>query len=320
MNLIWHDSENNSTINQYDSGGTTSIPLRLTLLKKVLLAAGWTVVASSNGTTKVVGSDNSGTFSTLNSWVILCDPAGARCIGLQVGTSNLTYVTIKYVAAGGINTTTGSATTMCDANVPAENCTVLSNRYCTVIAGYVHAVADTAAPYGFYVVNAYSMQAYEAYNGFCLVYDPLTGCHASETDPYVITVYTERAGAITDAMANASTASTAFACGWQFRGTASAVFGGINMITWRCNTNGDENVRHLFPKGIPADTHRGQEATFMPVVWGGQKGVKGKSTMLSYTGCIYKTYGTTYTISSTRDRIHWGGIFVLPWVGQKVIM
>lgn len=321
MQLIWHDTDGNSTINKYDPGtNITSLPLRLTTLKQVLIAAGWTVVASSNGTTKVVGSDNSGTFAAANCWVILQDPSGTRCFGFAMPTDKY-HVTIKYVAAGGVNTTTGSATTMCTANVTAEDIAVVTNLTVGYAAMYFHAVADAEAPYGFYLIGAITLQPTAVTtSGFSIIYDPLESTNAGELDPYAILIMRDNFNSQLTLWSTGVTTNLTFASGWKFKGTASAAYGALNLLTWKCATESwNEDRCLLFPNGLAGDMHRGHELTFLPAMWCTQNGFKGVSTMLHYSGSLYRPYGTTCSVSSSRDRIFWSK-FTLPWVGQKVAM
>ena len=324
MNLKFRALDNSLTINQYDRGGRNvdGTPLRLTLLKKVLLSAGWTVVASSNGSTRLVdGNDNSGSFTVNYSYVMLRDPGGVRVIGLQRG-SDFDRFTIKYIAKDDINTATGSATVMCSATTSSWDKTIVSNVSVNYDApGYIHCVADADAPYGFYcVMTNLQAQVSNVAVGFSMIFDPVTDANASDTDAVVI--YVHRTS--TYSMAKVSfgygdpTNQPGGAMAWGWTGTANEAFTGARMILWAGSwTDGpDESLTYVLPYGLPSDSHRRYWAPLVPVLWGFSAGPKGTSTLCEYVGSGLP-FGSVLTQTTTRDRITWGPI-ALKWVGEAV--
>jgi len=146
MDLKYAALDSSPTINVQDSGSSTySACFRIYTLKKVLLAAGWQIVVSGDGTTKSIGLDNSGAMTLTNAWFIIRDPAGQKCFGFQKGTTANQF-TLKYIGTGGVDTSTGTGSVMSSALVVAEDKVLYNNISCDYSSGTIQAVADADPP------------------------------------------------------------------------------------------------------------------------------------------------------------------------------
>jgi len=311
MALVWHDLGGNLTINQWiDGSWTYNLSRRLTLLKNTLLSAGWTVVVCGDGSTKSIGTDNTGSFTVDGTWIYLQDPGGGRCIGFQRAGSY--QVTVKYVATGGIDTTTGSGNTFSTALTAAEDKTLVSSVYVDYDNAYVNCVADNASPYGFYLVSA---QGTNTVGGFSIIFDPLTGANASDTDALAIYIHRGNYNSwLSNICSGNPTANTGGAMAWKGRGAASPTWGGINALPWSYSIGGWDESALLYPYNTGVDMTRGKEIV-APLWWGDQTYIKGQSTMAVWRG-VGKPNFLTFQVTSTRDRLVWGP-FALRWVGEK---
>lgn len=312
MALVWHDLGGDSTINNWNDGGwQNNLSRRLTLLKKTLLSAGWTVVVCGDGTTKSIGTDNTGSFTVDNTWIYLQDPGGGRCIGLQRTAAY--QVTVKYVATGGIDTSTGSGSTMSSALTSAEDKTIVNNVTVDYDNAYMNCVADNASPYGFYLICALGTATT---GGFNIIFDPLTNANASDTDPCVI--YVHRGNYFNwlyqcfcsgNPQVNAGGAMA-----WKWRDAGSESWTGCNTLPWAYQISAWDDNYFLFPYNTGVDFTRGKEVV-APLWWGDQNYIKGKSTMAYWRGAGYNNFAT-FQVSTVRDRIVWGPL-ALRWVGEK---
>ena len=284
--------------------------------------AGWTVRASSNGTTHSMSSDlwTSNAAVTASSWIVLRAPGGTREICIQRGTNDY-QARIKYTFASTFAAGSPSATRV-PATASASDETLIfgtgtdaSPGYQSVFNStanyYLLGVAYTDVDYDFWFA-AYPTGGGDPTGGFC--WSSITrGSRASaDTDPYVF--YPRHPSNLT--FKNATISDTdggpGGPVGWT--GSGFATYPAQLMAT------------RLEADTFPINVAQGQYAVdpLVPILLarqatgtnGSSIGAKGIATLFAWTG-VSRSTGDTYTVNSTRDYILMGDV-VLPWGGAAV--
>jgi hypothetical protein len=311
-------------------------------LKETFVAAGYTVVSSSDASTFSAGDNLSVATDLANShaWFLIRAPLAAtastdyggvqREWAFQRGTSNRNW-RVAYSYSGSF---TGSANTTTIPDAPDEVRTIgteypafgYSTNALPVDAGYrCHIGVDSEEPWGWYIVFVP--------NGggdpdWALLCDPMaSGTFASEdTDPYVFysgDTSCLRADPANSGMAMTVTASDAItpAC-WFKKGESDELYTGVATLNYSYYDTTQREVTDV--GGSTTNPHNNNDDT-LPVIWfrganggpSGPRGYKGVSGMLRYAACPVRSTADTISTgaSGSKDLIIFRH-FAFPWDGS----
>lgn len=286
-----------------------------------LITAGFTKVKDSDGTTysssgaQVTGG-GTGTNGLGNNsaWVNLRWPSGTRELVIQRGTSDLlwriTYSPTAFSTGSPAATVVPSSA---NSSIIMGGGTDGSPTFATWFSsngGYrFHAGADNASPYGFFFVT-YPTGGGNPNGG--LVFDPLTGTPAEDTDPCVFHIGMAGSSAFLSGSVAATTSSstTSRCCGWLAYGLGGAGF--VTIPAASLTVGGSTAV----PNGLPSNPHNGKDdgvAIFFARNSGltSPTGYKGASSVMKWNGTSRSTPNTF----ASKTRICLGDVS-LPWDGS----
>lgn len=292
-------------------------------IKEWLKAAGWTVPASSDGTTYNAAGDQithagSGANGLANNsaWFVLRSPNGAVYFSIQRGTSD-TATRVKVAraafAAGSPDATHTPATATATDQIlmhggGTDAAPTFSNLWGGTPGIYrLWGAVDLDAPYGFWTTRT---DAGGSAPGHALVLDPLENTIAGDAFPYVaicasLNVLTAQglsddtpAGPVSYLAAVAPTAGVAMPA--QASRNASGI---------------------VVPGGLPS-TREGKVRQFR-VAYARRSalaspGYKGVSSLLRWMGTILQS-GTVISVSGSRDRLAMAEVS-LPWDGTEPVL
>lgn len=328
-----------------------SYALALYQIFSTMLAAGWTMVMSSDGTTFGAGvhvtSGNSGAggFSNTGAWIVLQQPAGnvspyagTRQFMFQCG--NTTGGTVRCVYSRQGLFTGGAATqspTATDERFCCGGGTPASPTYFSWANGNppnmrMEAMADDGTagskmPFAIYGVGFPTGGASSASGAF--MFDPISNYETGDSDPYVIfwansgsalqiqgdlTSYS--GGPVTDATKEGNSSGNAKT--WN---NASAV-NALPAVFYGTQGLGPAEGSTQTAVGVMGTSPVTGNDVVVPVIWGrignrgGTTGWKGVSMMIRYRSAS-RSMGSTLSVASpaAKDYIVLGDV-VLPWDGS----
>ncbi len=299
-------------------------PEAVYLLKELLKSAGWTVKASSDGTTynatsDIILSGSSGASGLANNsaWFRIQDPIAQREFVIQRGTSNPVW-RVAYSASSKF-TSGGSASvlpTATDQQFIIGSSGATASWFTTDNTYRWHGGADNADGYGFWAAGIAVGGATNPNHIF--LFEPMKSgsYNVLDIDPYII--YTEVTGAVCQAT--------------DFRGTGVNGWArkGFSDETW-VNWHGEQILSNvsveIYPSGVGTNPFNGKDTLISLVFGRPTRGLSGGIAMGGFKGiaqntkwnAIARTTGTTLTIETIRDRIILGDINV-PWNGSNPVI
>lgn len=297
-------------------------------LKERLKSAGWTVQASSDGTTHNSSGDQissgvsgAGGFANNSAWVRLRSPAGAGGAEfvIQRGTVNANW-RLKYSVTAGFSGGSPSAT-----RVPSASDEVLiwgagtdaSPTYATLLGTDSfyrwNVAADDAAPYGFWA-GAFPTGGGVPTGAF--VYEPLSGLEPTDAGKYAI--YLSGSGQNPFFVGQLSNESVAAASNTMWSSTPSTAPLSSDWRACPALVLGMYNSVDIVPSGLPTNPLSSKDEVF-PIVYARRAALspafyKGVGTLMKWCGTT-RTTGDTLSVSSSRDRIVYRDVS-LPWDGS----
>lgn len=282
-----------------------------------LIAAGWTKIKDSDGTTysssgtQVTGG-GTGTngLGNNNAWVNLRAPSGTREIVIQRGTTDLVWrITYSPTAFNSGSPAAAVVPSSANSSIILGGGTDASPTFSTWFSSNTsyrqQMGADGASPYGFWMA-CYPNGGGSPNAG--IVFDPVTSTPAEDADPIVIHIATAGGSAFVSAGLGSNTTSTTVtrSCGWLAYG-----LGGSFVALPACTYNAGGSP--VAPSGLPSNPHNTKDDG-VPVIYmrrsaeTAPQGYKGVSSLMYWIG-------TTRTTSSTinnKGRIVIGDV-TLPW-------
>jgi len=300
--------------------------------KTILTTAGWTVLASSDGTTYnssgdqiTVAGSGAGGMANTNAWFRLRSPtgAGAQEFTFQRGSANTLWRVKRSRTAGFTGGTPGISQTASatDENIILGGGTDASPTFITLFAAdggtYRWNVgADNTTPFGFW---AGSFSNGTATTQAALVLDPLFSTETLDADKFVVYACINGSSAYSIASL-CSTAGTAS----NFRITSQNISSapGSNYSEFSALRYLDNITNVLVPGGLVTNPITTRDESF-PMIFArvntlANAGFKGISTVMRWTGTP-RTTGDTLTVTTTRDRIIYGSVS-LPWDGSVPVV
>lgn len=279
-------------------------------LKEHLRSVGWTVPASSDGTTYNPSGDQISSGAAWNNnlaWMRLRSPDGSIefCVQRASGNNNCRIKLGRQpFTSGAPNATTMPATA--DAS---QEVYVLggSGSFSSFVGGTdgnvrLKGAADDAAPYGFWFAGIPSGGGSPT---TAWVLDPLVDGEESDAFPWV--VYCASANHFVGT--NMSSATAPAVVTFDLDGAASYVVPALRLAT---------NDGVAAPGGLPADPITGEHSSFeiafarytasAPSFW------KGFSSLMRWAG-VSSTTADTQSVDATRDHIVMRDV-LLPWNGS----
>jgi hypothetical protein len=338
------------TVNQTPA----SYGLALYQMISTMLAAGWTMVMSSDGTTSgagvhvTSGSSGAGGLANTGAWVVMQQPAGnvapyagTRQIMLQV--SNTTGNAIRCVYSRAAGFTGGTATqspTATDERFVAGGGTPASPTYYTWSNGSPPAMrfecmaddgtAGSKMPFAVYAVD-FATGGGISHGGF--LFDPVSNYETGDSDPYVL-MWGQNGGAwvntsdfaassggpVTDATKEGN--SSGYAKCWNNPSALNSLPAVFYSTQGLVPAEGSTQTA-VANMGTSPTT--GNDIN-VPVIWarcgnrGGTTGWKGVSMMCRYRGAN-RSSGTTISVSGAgaKDFIVVADL-VLPWDGSAPVV
>jgi hypothetical protein len=299
----------------------------LSVLKNALYAAGWTHKYSGNGVSNYsASSDVSSTMSTASSWAVLKHPtvftlnsvSTQREILLRnVQSTSPSQFSISYSFSGGYyqgpygNGSVGTATTAPTvvASDPYGSKTIGSSSFFTDgYTGYYNIVtADANEGYGFYLEMHQTLTGKPISIGMFGL-DFLTNTSVGEIEPYVWLVFPAMHLTYDNTISREPYA-------WSGINTGTVSWGNPgNIKILRLTSDTYTSTGSVATLGISSYG----TSDFYPIFYGSIgaggtfKGVKGKSTILKWSGAQSSYNGSYIAITSSRDHVIIGD-FALPW-------
>lgn len=287
-----------------------------------LLAAGWTKVKDSDGTTYSAagtqvtgGGAGASGLGNSSAWVNLRAPSGTRELVFQRGTNDtqwrITYSPTAFSSGSPAATVVpSSANGSIVLGGGSDGVPTFATWFATN-GGYRQQIgADNASPYAFW------MGCYPTGGGAptaAIVFDPLTNTPAEDTDPVVIHIGCASSSPLqaSGIQSNTATTTTSRTCGWLGFGLGGALVA-IPGCTYVAN--GGQTV----PSGIPANPHNTKDDG-IPIVFmrastnAAPQGYKGVSSVMYWLGTSRSTPNTLASLA----RIVIGDVS-LPWDGGTV--
>jgi len=266
---------------------------------------GWTVPRSSDGTTGGDG-DNIAAFGDLSqwtgsadSWFVIRQPDGGREYLFFRTSSTDTVWSISYspgaLYVGGsisaIPTATDSETILV-----ADILTLTGNKV-------LHAGADDAAPYGWYVFSHLSGNFVTEHAGMAMI--PITdGAQPGETDPVLFFQDGGGSGFVRAELSDATKSANQGYCAGFVPG--SATFTAVPALSY------NEGANYVFPGGNSQDDNNDDVAAPIPFSRRSghtPSGFKGFSDFIQWNG-VTRTNCDTFARggSGNPDRISWGDV------------
>ena len=304
------------TVNQTPATG----PIAVYTFIARLISAGWTKVKDSDGTTYsssgtqvTSGASGAGGLGNNSAWVNLRAPSGTRELCIQRGTTNTNW-RITYSPTA-FNTGSPAATVVpssANSSIIFGGGTDGSPTFASWLGadtGYkLQTGADNASPYGFFVVT-YPNGGGNPQAG--LVFDPLTGTPAEDTEPVLFFIGVSGTSAFLSGSITATTTSSTMSrcCGWL----AFGLGGSFVTIPAATMLIGGSTV---VPNGLPSNPHNGKDdgITMFFSRYAGMtspNGYKGASSVMKWNGTSRSTPNTF----ATKTRLVMGDIS-LPWDGS----
>lgn len=304
------------TTNQTPSTG----PVAVYNLIARLIAAGWTKIKDSDGTTysssgvQVTGG-GTGTngLGNTSAWVNLRAPSGTREFVFQRGATDLVWrITYSPTAFNSGSPAAAVAPSSANSSIVLGGGTEASPTYSTWFstnAGYRQQMgADGASPYGFWM-GCYPNGGGTPNAG--IVFDPMTSTPAEDTDPIAIHIATASGSAFAQAGLGLNTSATSVSrmCGWLGFG-----LGGAFVSLPACTYNAGGST--VAPSGLPSNPHNSKDDG-IPIFYmrraseTAPQGYKGIGSLMFWLGT---TRATTSTLNS-KARIVIGDVS-LPWDGS----
>lgn len=272
---------------------------------------GWTVPASSNGSTVDTGGAgaNITSYADLNqwssgplnvSWFVLESPDGLKQLMFsRYGTSNQDWYVLYSPGANFGDLTVGTIHVWPDSNDRGN----LSAGRIESGGGVLHIGADDEAPYGWWLYEHASGNF--ATSRGCLAWIPVVSTQAGDTDPYAFFgANINTGGAYTAVYLDDENNSWATTC----------VIGMLNGVFTNCPAITYESNNGLFiPNGCRVD-EGGSDLSF-PVPFGlstrfANAAFKGISTFMQWNGAN-RAAGETF---ASKTRVSWGDVN-FPWNG-----
>jgi hypothetical protein len=296
-------------------------------LKSALYAAGWSHKYSGNGAASYsAASDVSGTMTTVNSWVVLKHPttftlnstSTRREILLRnVQSTSPSQFSISYSFSGGYyqgpygNGSVGTATSVPSVigSDPYGSKTVVSSSFFTdgYSGNYNIVTADAVEGYGFYLQMHQTLTGKPISVGMFGL-DFLTDTSIGEIEPYVWIVFPAMHLTYDNTISREPYA-------WSGINTGTVSWGNPgNIKMLRVTSDTYTSAGSITTLGISSYG----AADFYPVLYGSIgsggtfKGIKGKSTILKWSGVSSSYNGSYININSSRDHVIIGD-FALPW-------
>lgn len=325
-----------SSVNNLPADSSTAVYT----LKTTLVSAGWTVDQSGTGTAGTYNSSgdsitSGSVLATANAWFLISSPGGGGQKFTFQNNNNGTAWRIRWSGSGGAVSTDGTATatpSMSSSFYIRGNASTYTTWLPTNNTYRWHVIADNAAPYGFWCAALVTGGTDASHSG--LVFDPLTATAAGDVSPYVTHVaypsYFLLAGRMGETVTSLSTTDSSYTSTYIASTTpATSTTGSIQPYGpgWYNLTAGAGTHITLAAglgtwssTGVGSNPITGYDESW-PVVWarrsaavGGNPGYKGVGTFMKFLG-TERTWGDTFTVSTTRDRICIGD-FSLPWDGS----
>ncbi len=294
-------------------------------LVALLVSVGWSVLASSDGTTYnssgmaiSSGASGAGGFANNSAWVRIRMPggAGAQEYTIQRGTTNLVW-RIKRSRTNPFNggspgaTQTPSAT---NEGVVIGGGTDAAPTFATFHATdntyRWHCAADNAAPYGFWS-GAYPVGGGNP--GAVLILDPLSFTPPGDADPYLLCVGCTGSNqlSITTLTAESGSATTTRMLA-SVVGTAPTTY--QQFPACKLSTDGGDVV----PSGLATDPITTKDPT-LPMILARRAALadpayKGQTTIMRWLA-ITRGTGNLLQVSTPNDRIVYRAVS-LPWDGS----
>jgi len=313
-------------------------PTLFFFLKETLVAAGFTVPSSSDGSSLSAGDiiNTSADLNNNNAWFIVRQPQSAtsshggvqREYAFQRGTTSRTW-RAKYSYSASF-TGSANATTMPTA---ADEVRLIgselpsfafdSNTLLTDGTYRLNIAVDQEPPHSFYWVTFPNGGGDP---GNCLLVDGmLSGTFApGDNDPYVqywadISVLSGEVSTGGPALSITASAITSPAC-WTRKGESDEVYGGIGLLIYTLY----DTLQREFVDGCGTTNGHNGKDDLLPAIWfrsansnpTGPGGYKGVSSLLKIPSGPDRSTGDTYstTASGSKDFIRLGDM-ALPWNG-----
>jgi hypothetical protein len=306
-------------------------------LKTTLVSAGWTVTQSGTGTAGTYNStgdsiSSAAVLATANAWFLISSPNGQRFVFQNE--ANSTGWRIRWSGSGGTVSTDGTATaspTMASSVFVRGSAVAYTTWLPTNNTYRWHVVADNAAPYGFWCAALVTGGTESSHSG--LVFDPLTATASGDVVPYVAYCAGPNFFLWAGRMEESNTGTSSTVSMSYYASTTPATSTTATMQPYGPFWYSPVAGSHLLMGGYLAaggaftsvagpgsNPITGYDESW-PVIWarraaasGGNPGYKGVGTFMKFTGTD-RTWGDTFTVNSTRDRINIGD-FSLPWDGS----
>lgn len=309
-------------------------------LKAALVAGGWTVISSSDGTTYNASGDQithngtgAGGMGNARSWFVIRQPGANQrefCIQRSSDSSTTNYnFRLKYsggpstgfVAGTPSATQTPSAT---DENIllgaGSDASPTFGNWFSFAEATLVQAnimVGDAASNYNFLMfchpAQGRTVSFYNFSRMGLLGLDTVTSFSVGDVDPAV--VHFDNSTSQPQLGVRMADTSTLCTLSWYKKGLGGAGFVKTPMILYSSSTT------PLIPNGTGPNIVTGKDI-FMPALYGrntslaAPNGFKGISTLFELCS-NYRAYGTMLTHTTTNDRLVLGYVAV-PWNGTAL--
>lgn len=297
------------------------------LFKTQLIAAGWTVPASSDGTTYnasgdqiTSGASGASGLGNNSAWFRIQDPDSLREYTIQRGTTDLVW-RVKYSASAKFTTGSPSATQTPQSTDQqlirglgggTDASPTFGQLFSTNATYRFHCMSRDAGNYGAYLL-AYPNGGWSSGIGLSvLVFDPVLAAPEEDIDPYVH--YTGLALDSAPLGVSHLGSNSTGAQGYMKKGLSGegfVIIPGNNLEAVGVDT---------YPHGLVSNPHNSKDDE-MPVPYARQAaqaaptGWKGVSTMINWRG-VSRSTGSTVSVNAAKDRIVVNSCS-LPWDGSS---
>lgn len=285
--------------------------------KQKQVAAGWSVIASSDGTT-YSAADNWTSASDANNnyaWIQLESPDGSRNLVYQRHTNDYEW-RIKYLK--GTFNSDGDATNLPTVNTGTEHWVFGgAGTYSQIVenpaASYYHIVCIDGGQGAFWF-GVFHIG--DASPRFAFIFDPLTETYAEDTDTVCV---------------HASGWNVANNGPWQYnylgQANYSSTYGLMNSwTTLGACLAGNSNTSNSVQSGVGLNSITNEPDTFSVIYMrfsseGGDQGYKGVSTLVRLSGYASLSVGDTLNISGAKSHVVVGGYssarIIMFWDGSS---
>ncbi len=295
------------TVNQSPATGSEAI----FLLKARLKTNGWTVPASSDGTTYnssgdqiTVAGSGAGGMANNSAWFRIQAPDGIRELTFQRGSGGNTSWRMKYSASAKFTGGSPSATQTPQATdqqpimgAGTDASPTFAGLFGVDASYRLQIGSDNAASFGFYLV-CYPNGGWVSTNGLSVIlFDPVTNADSLDVDQVVI--YTGLASDSGVFGTGHYASSGSGPKGYLKKGMVGEGFVAIPATYYR--SSGD-----VVPSGIVSNPHSGKDDEFpVPYIRATNQGLpagwKGLSSMVRWRGTD-RSLGSTLSVNGPKDR------------------